>query len=173
MSGLSYSQVSGNDWSSTAPSPEMLYEIVQPVSPKFSPSPESRIKEQYAQRIQEQLERQMACFEQEHEAGVAELRRSYVFTNDREIRTFFKAHRTAPQLLLEAVPHLYQTFGVDTVFKLWASTDEYGAQTLYIIAIWPGHLRDVRHALERFDEEWWIPNSRQASGDLAFTYELV
>jgi hypothetical protein len=36
-----------------------------------------------------------------------------------------------------------------------------------------GSVRDVRVALDHFDERWWIANSHQASGDLAFTYELV
>jgi len=51
--------------------------------------------------------------------------------------------------------------------------DEDGAQTLYVVAVWSGDVQDVRIALEHFDAQWWIANSRQASGDLCFTYELV
>jgi hypothetical protein len=167
----SYRQVSGNDW--TAPPPEMLYQLVQDLAPIHPPNPQPRIDEQYAQRIQEQIERQMAQFEADHEAAVTELHRSYVFLNDHAIRSFFKSHRTAPQLLLEAAPHLRQNFGAGAVFKLRAMIDEYGAQTLYAVAVWPGDVRDVRIALEQFDEQWWIANSRHASGDLTFTYELV
>ncbi|MGA2425167.1 MAG: hypothetical protein ABSG07_14285 [Terriglobales bacterium] len=171
MNGLSYSQVSGNDW--TTPPSEMLYQLVQYVVPTHVPEPQPWLDRQYAQRIQEQIEQQMARFEADHEAAVAELQRCYVFLNDQAIRGFFKSHRTAPQLLLEAVPHLRQDFGAGTVFDLRAMTDEYGAQTLYAVAMWPGSVRDVRIALDHFDEQWWIANSHQASGDLTFTYELV
>ena len=172
MNGLSYCQVSGNDW--TLPPAEMLYQFAQrDVIPTSTLEPQPRFDDQYAQRIQEQIEEQMAQFEADHEAAVAELRRIYVFLNDQAIRSFFKSHRTAPQLLLEAVPHLRQNFGADTVFNLRAMTDEYGAQTLYAVTVWPGSVRDVRIALDHFDEQWWIANSNQASGDVTFTYELV
>lgn len=171
MNGLSYSQVSGNDW--TTPPSEMLYQLVQHVVPIHAPKPQPRFDEQYVQRIQDQIEQQMAQFEADHEAVVTELQRSYVFLNDQAIRSFFKSHRTAPQLLIEAAPHLRRTFGAGTIFNLRAMIDEYGAQTLYVVAVWPGDVRDVRIALERFDEQWWIANSRQASGDITFTYELV
>jgi hypothetical protein len=61
----------------------------------------------------------------------------------------------------------------DTVFNLRAAVDEYGAETLYAVALWPGAVRDARRAIDQFDERWWIANSRQASGDVTFTYELV
>ena len=168
MNGLSYSQVSGNDW--TTPPSEMLYQMAQDVARPHANGAEARIDEQFAQRIQVQLEQQMAQFEADHEAAVTELQRSYVFANEQEIRMFFRRHRTAPQLLTEAGLPLRQSFGAGTVFNLRATTDEYGSQTLYVVAVWPG---DVRLALEHLDEQWWIANSRQASGDLTFTYELV
>ncbi len=171
MNGLSYSQVSGNDW--TTPPSEMLYQLAQDVAPLHLSNPQPRINEQYAQRVQEQIEQQMAQFEADHEAAVTELQRSYVFLDDRAITSFFKSHRTAPQLLIEAAPQLRRNFGAGTVFNLRPMIDEYGAQTLYVVAVWPGDVRDVRIALEHFDEQWWIANSHRASGDLTFTYELV
>jgi len=172
MNGVSFSQVSGNDW--TTPPSEMLYlQLFQNVVPTPAPESQPRIDQQYAQRIQEQMEQQMAQFEAEHEAAVTELQRSYVFLNEQAIGSFFKSHRTAPQLLVEAAPWLRQNFGARTVFNLRAMSDEYGAQTLCVVALWPGDLREVRNALEHFDEQWWIDNSHQASGDLTFTYELV
>lgn len=171
MNLLSYSQVSGNDW--TTPPPEMLSETAQEVIPRLASKPEFRGREQFAQRIQEQLEQQMARFEADHEATVAELQRAYVFEDDHLVRGFFRSHRTAPQILLEAAPRLQENFDTGTVFNLRAVTDEYGAQTLYAVVLWSGEVRDVRVALERFDEHWWIANSRRASGDLTFTYELM
>jgi phage-related protein len=170
MIGLSYSQESENDWT-MAPA-DMLYQIVQDVAVKQDPSSHSRIGEHYAQRVQQRLEQQMAQFEADHEAAVAELRRSYIFLDDRGIRSFFRSHRTTPQLLIEAVPYLRLSFGVSTLFNLRATADEYGAQELYAVVVWPGDVRDVRLALRQFDEQWWIANSRQAP-DLTFTYELV
>lgn len=171
MNALPYSQVSENDW--TTPPSEMLYQQVQRLVPVQPPNARPRREEQYVQRIQEQIEQQMAQFEADHEAVVAELQRSYVFQNDPRIRSFFKSHRTAPQLLTEALPVLRQTFGAGTVFNLRAVIDEYGGQNLYAVAVWPRDVRDAQIALENFDERWWIANSRQASGDLTFTYELV
>lgn len=170
MNELSYSQVSGNDW--TAPPSGMLYELVQQ-PPIHRSKPQPRIEDQNSHRILDQIEQQMAQFEADHETAVTQLQRSYVFLNDRAIRSVFRSHRTAPQVLIEAVPWLRRTLGAATVFNLRASIDESGGQTLYVVAVWPGDVRDVRMALELFDEQWWITNSRQVSGDLTFTYELV
>jgi hypothetical protein len=163
--------MSGNDWST--PASGMLSELVQDFAPTHAPKSEALIDKQYALQTLEEIEQQMAQFEVEHEATVAELQKNYVFLNDQAIRSFFKSHRTVPQLLFEAAPQLKKNFGAGTVFTLRAETDEDGAQTLYAFAVWPGDVRDVRIALEQFDEQWWIANSRQASGDLTFNYELV
>jgi hypothetical protein len=171
MNGLLDSQTSGNDWS--RPSPETLHQVFQGATPIPAPKAQPLVVEQFAQRLQEQLEQQMAEFEAAHEAVLAELQRSYVFLNDHSVKRFFRTHRTAPQLLIEAVPHLRQYFGNGTVLNLRTTVDEYGAETLYAVAMWPGAVGDVRNALEHFDEQWWIANSRRASGDVTFTYELV
>lgn len=170
MSGLSYSQTSGNDWS-TIPA-EMLSEVVQ-TPPRRTSTKVLRFDEQYAQQVEEQIERQMAQFEAEHDAAIANLRREYIFVDDQSIRTFLRSHRTAPQLLFQALPYLRRNFGVETLLRLYSTADEYGAQTLYASVVWPGNIQDVRAALDRFDEQWWIANSHQASGDVTFTYELV
>jgi hypothetical protein len=167
MNGLLDSQTSGNDWGK--PSPEMLYPVFQGVPPRPRPT----VTDQFAQRLQEQLEQQMAQFEAAHEDVVAELQRNYVFLNNQSVREFFRTHRTAPQLLIDALVHLRQHFGDGTVLNLRTTVEEYGAETLYVVAMWPGAVQDVRNALDHFDEQWWIANSRQAYGDIAFTYELV
>lgn len=150
----------------------MLYVVSQVIGVAVA-KPGPRFDEQAAQRIEDQIERQMAEFEAEHEAAIDDLRRQYVFVGDETIRAFLRSHRTAPQLLTEALPHLRRNFGVDTVLRLRATTDEYGTQTLYVSVLWPGDVRDVRASLDHFDDQWWIANSHQASGDLTFTYELV
>ena len=63
--------------------------------------------------------------------------------------------------------------GGNAVFNLRAPIDEAGSQTLYAVAMWPGKLQDVRDALAKFDDEWWMARARQAAGYLTFTYELV
>ena len=115
----------------------------------------------------------MARFEADHQEIVAQVRRSYVLPNDASVAEFFRSHRTIPQLLVLAAPHLLEYFGAGTVLTLRATIDEYGSQTLYAVVMWPGAVRDVRDALANFDDHWWIANSRQAGGDLTFTYELV
>jgi hypothetical protein len=166
MNALSHSQELGNDW--TTPPPEMLYQIVQNVPHRGS---ELRLKE-YAQRVQAQLEQQMAEFEALHETAVSEVRRYYIFQNEQAIRAFFRSQRAAPQLLIEAASQLRKNFGENTIFNLRLSVDEYGARSLYAVVAWLGHVREVRKALEHFDEQWWIANSGRASGDVTFTYEL-
>jgi len=76
-------------------------------------------------------------------------------------------------LLIEAVPRLWESFGIDAVFNLRVLIDESGSRTLYAVAMWAGSAKDVSIALDQFEDGWWILNSRQASGILTFTYELV
>ena len=163
MNGVLDSQTSGNDWS--RPSPAMLFQVFQEPAPSAASKRHSLIFNDF--------EQQMAQFEVDHQAILAEVQKSYVLPEDSPVRGFFKSHRTIPQLLTQAAPRLKEYFGVGTVFTLRATVDEYGSQTLYAVVKWPGDVRAVRAALENFDEHWWIANSRQAAGDLTFTYELV
>lgn len=119
------------------------------------------------------LETQIAGFSAQHDVLLDEVRRRYVLPTDSSVITFLNEHRELPTILLEAAPHLAECFGPQAVFTLRAPTDDSGSQTLYSIAIWPGSLGEVRKALEKFDDTWWIRNSQEASGRLTFTYELV
>jgi hypothetical protein len=157
------SQVSGNTWSH--PPAPMLYQEFQQVAAGA---------ELWEQRdLLRDLERDMAAFEVEHETALNELRRLYIFPADSSVTGFLRAHRIIPQLLVLAAQQLKTYFGADTVFTLRASVDESGSRTLCAVAIWPGSVKDAKTALDRFDDSWWIANSRQALGDLYFTYELV
>ena len=117
------------------------------------------------------LENQMAEFAAEH-ASLDEVRRNFVLA-DSSVSTFLSGHRTIPQILLASVVHLRACFGAGAVFKIRTPIDESGSQTLYVVAMWPGDVREVRQALARFDDAWWIAHSSQASGYVSFTYELV
>ena len=119
------------------------------------------------------LENQMAEFAAEHAASLAEVRRNFVLPPDLSVSTFLAGHRTIPQILLASVVHLRACFGAGAVFKIRTPIDESGSQTLYVVAMWPGDVHEVRQALARFDDAWWIAHSPQASGYVAFTYELV
>jgi hypothetical protein len=156
-------QTSGNDWG--LPNHAMLHEQPQESSSPALPHNQRLIFRNF--------ERQMAQYEADHRVLVAEVRRHYVLPGDASVIDFFGSHRILPSLLLQAVPHLKEFFGPDTVFNLRAPIDEPGAQTLYAVAMWAGRVKDVRMSLDSFDEVWWIPNSRQASGYLTFTYELI
>jgi len=119
-------------------------------------------------------ENQMASVGPEHEVPFDQIRKYYVLPKDPSpVLKFLSEHRTSPQILLDGAAHLKDCFGEDAVFNLRAPIDEDGSQMLYAVVMWPGALRDVRQALTRFDEIWWIAHARQASGYLTFTYELV
>jgi hypothetical protein len=163
MNGVLDSQVSGNDW--RVPPPDMLYQISQESAPQPALATQGSILQDF--------EQQMVQFETDHREIVGEVRRSYVLPNDTSVTEFFRSHRTIPQLLVLAASHLQEYFGAGIVLTLRATIDEYGSQTLYAVVMWPGAVRDVRDALANFDDYWWIANSRQAGGDLTFTYELV
>lgn len=107
------------------------------------------------------------------EEALNEVRKHYVLPADASVRDFLAEHRAISQILLAAAPQLKACFGGSAVFNLRAPLDEAGSRTLYAVAMWPGKLRDVRDALARFDNDWWLARARQAGGHLAFTYELV
>ncbi|MEX2260387.1 MAG: hypothetical protein WD696_00470 [Bryobacteraceae bacterium] len=115
----------------------------------------------------------MAEFAAQHEAVLNEVRKHYVLPADASVMTFLTEHRTIPQILLGAAPHLKPCFGADAVFSLRAPIDEAGSRTLYAVAMWPGKSQDVRDALAKFDNDWWMVRAGQAAGYLTFTYELV
>lgn len=156
-------QVSGNIWSQS-PLP-MVYQELQQVA--IGPAPAEQ------RDIFRDFEKQMAAFETQHEAALAELRKQYVLPGDSSVLDYLREHRAIPQLLILATPQLKSHFGTAAVFTLRAPIDESGVRTLYAVAMWPGNVRDAKNALDRFDDAWWIANSRQASGNLYFTYELV
>jgi hypothetical protein len=156
-------QSSGIHWPERAPG--LLYQPFQ-AAPRWSEPHQNA-------SILEGLERQMAEFSAQHDADLREVGQRYVLPPDSSVITFLTKHRTLPPILLEAVPHLEACFGAHAVFTLRAPIDDSGSQTLYAVAIWPGNLREVREALEKFDDTWWIHHSREASGYLTFTYELV
>jgi hypothetical protein len=101
------------------------------------------------------------------------VQKHFILPNDPSVATFLAEHGSLPQVLLEAVNPLRACFGKSTVFGLRAPIDESGSRTLYAVAMWPGKVRDARNALAKFDDDWWIAQSRQAAGYLTFTYELV
>ena len=109
----------------------------------------------------------------EQNSALNDLQRSFVLPTDSSVSRFLSEHRTISQILLESVAHLKTCFSVDSLFHLRAPIDESGSQTLYAVIKWPGTLEDVRRALDRFDDTWWLAHSRQSSGYLCFTYELV
>jgi hypothetical protein len=157
------SQTSGNDWST--PRRAMLHEL-----PQESPVP-SRPRDQ--RLIFNNFEQQMMQYEADHQRMIAEIRRLYVLPAGDSVELFLSHYRAVTGLLLQAIPKLREFFGSDTLFSLRVPIDDSGTQTLYAVAMWPGRIQDVKTALDRFDDSWWIPNSRQASGYLTFTYELV
>jgi len=119
------------------------------------------------------LERQMAEFQANSEALLAEIRKHFMLPRDASVLAFLTEHKNLPEILAAAVPQLKECFGATAIFSLSASIDEFGSQTLYASVIWPGELCEVRAALQRFDDNWWLSRARQGGGYLSFSYELV
>lgn len=163
MSAYQQLQSSGIHWPDRTPG--LLYQPLQ-AEPRW-PGPK-----QPASSF-EGLERQMAEFSAQHDSLLSKVRRHYILPADSSVMTFLTEHRTLPPILLEAASHLTACFGAHAVFALRAPIDDSGWQTLYAVAMWPGNVREVREALAKFDDTWWIQYSREASGYLTFTYELV
>ena len=121
----------------------------------------------------ELVEKQVTEVAAPHEAVLNEVRKHYVLPADSSVLNFLAEHRSIPQILLGATQQLEASFGTDAVFELRAPIDEAGSRTLYVVAMWPGRSQDVRNALAKFDNDWWMARAGQAAGYLTFSYELV
>ena|ERR1022692_2334118 len=106
-------------------------------------------------------------------AEVKELKKRYVFTSNRNVQEFLQNHRSLPHILIDAEPHLKDCFGSDSVLNLEVLIDEDGSRSLYAVVLWRGEAELAESALAKFDDSWWLDKSREASGFLTITYELV
>lgn len=163
MNAYQEEQTSGIQW----PMAAALF-LYQP----FQEAPRGERPEQ-PPAVFEDLERQMAEFAAEQEAMLNDLRKHYVLPSDSSVADFLAEHRAIPQILLSAGPHLKECFGNGTIFKLRVPLDDSGSRTLYTVAMWPGPSENVRRALAKFDQEWWMERAGQGAGYLTFTYELT
>ena len=165
MTAYEPKQTSGSSWRTPAHQPLYRAQQERPDQPFVC------TQERYYQQFREQ-ENQIPDFAAQHSV-LREIRKHYILPVDSSVRNFLAEHQTVVQVLLDAVHQLKDHFGVATRFTLQAPVDESGRQTVYVVVLWPGKIDDVRVALAGFDDEWWIAHSRQASGFLTFTYELV
>lgn len=150
-----------HDWRPTEP---MLHQMLHKESPSYhEPKLAISLREEHEENVRATVV---------HDAILRHIRELFVISPDLPTELLF-AHRAIPRLLLEGATHLRACFGSGTVFTLRAPIDDSGSRTLYVVVMWPGSVREVRMALDRFDETWWIANSDQSSGYLTFTYELV
>jgi hypothetical protein len=163
MNALITEQGTGIQWRGEIP--DQLYGDTQ----EGSHFPEPRRGSQ----LLNEIERQMAEYAGDFNASVDEVRKYYLFPSDSSVQSFLIEHSSATQQLLDAIPHLARCFGPSTIVRLRAPIDEGGIQMLYASVVWPGPARDVRDALARFDDDWWMAQVPLTSGDLTFTYELV
>ena len=156
-------QISSNNWA--VPAHQMLHEYAQ--SQEAAPL----IYRQVSFLLD--IESQMAEADAEHFARLGEVKKLYIFPRGLSTGQFLSEHRTIPQLLLTAAPFLKDCFGENTLLTLRTRSDESGWETLYAVAMWPGSAKDAHTALDKFDDLWWVENSRESAGRLTFTYELV
>jgi hypothetical protein len=163
MNGVFDNQTSGNDWTSAIGS--MLHEREQEQSAPETISQQSNIIDN--------LECEMARYNDSHNATILEVGRQYMMPRDNSVRDFLNSHRILPQLLLDAFPFLQGTFPHTAVFALRTTSDEYGWRRLFVDALWPGDAADAYAAIDRFEDDWWVSHCHMASGCLNFTYRLV
>ena len=97
----------------------------------------------------------------------------YVFENSITVRSFLEDHPSTPDLLLEAVPFLRESFGDGVILQLQIPPDEELPLTIYAVALWEGTLEGARLALNKFDETWWTANGHRALGRIVVDYQLV
>jgi hypothetical protein len=125
-----------------------------------------KVSAQYAE------EHQTGIGEPEHNAAFDEVVKLYRTPTDTSVATFLQEHPNLPQLLVQAAPKLKRCCG-NAALTLRAPVDEDGSQTLYAVVLWPGDAAEVRRALDKFDDSWWIANSGDLATSLSFTYELI
>jgi hypothetical protein len=121
----------------------------------------------------EHLREEISRVEAEHEVLAGDIRRHYNCHEEAQVFSYLRKHPVLLSLLSLAAPILKSYFDPPTPLKLRAPVDEDGWQLLYAVVMWPGGPQEASAALNRFEDEWWLPNSRQASGRLTFTYELT
>ena len=105
-------------------------------------------------------------------SALATLEQAYVLDDRSAIPAFIERNRLL-ELLLEAREPLASAFGEAPVKKLTLVEDDEGFVTLFCLILVPGALEEARHALNSFDESWWLAHSHQAGGKLNFDFELI
>jgi hypothetical protein len=101
------------------------------------------------------------------------LQKDYVFEDRSRVTSFLEGRPSLPQILLEAVAHLKDSFGTDATFQLQLPLEEDLPVAIYAVALWNDSLLEARAALQHFDDSWWTESSKRASGRIVFDYQLV
>jgi len=163
-------QAKGINWAESTPNAVNWFpeEFLQQL-----PSEESQFRSEIADRLLTKYEHQMVQFTQTQEQELTKLRIEYVFDETHRVEVFLKEHRALLEILLDAVIPLRGCFGKDVVLQLQVGWDEGAPKTIYGVVIWKNDLASARTALKKFDETWWLDNSKRASGRIVFDYELV
>ena len=82
---------------------------------------------------------------------VAEIQGTYGFLPEHSVRAFLLRSGAIRKALRDAIPHLRETFGVDTLFNLEISRDD-ESPILYAVAVCRGTVQDAASALLLFEE---------------------
>lgn len=76
-------------------------------------------------------------------------------------------------LLLDARQALDDAFGKDAIKSLSLVQDDEGFETLFCLVRTRAQLEIATHALQVFDESWWLARSAEAAGKVNFDFDLV
>jgi hypothetical protein len=101
------------------------------------------------------------------------IQKDYVLEDRVKVRSFLEDRPSLPQILLEAVAHLKESFGTNVTLQLQVPLEEEVPASIYAVVLWTGGLQEARAALQRFDDSWWRESSKKASGRIVFDYQLV
>jgi len=101
------------------------------------------------------------------------LQKEYIFEDRSKVTSFLEDRPSLPQVLLEAVTHLKESFGTHAIFQLQLPLEEDLPVAIYAVALWKESLQEARTALQHFDDSWWRESSKRASGRIVFDYQLI
>jgi hypothetical protein len=119
------------------------------------------------------LEWQMIAHEAEFSDTLDSLKKRFIFVNSTAVQEFLRKNRSLAPLLMDALPHLVNSFGSQTPLALDLLSEETDARIIYAIALCQASAANSRAALGRFDDLWLIPNLSKINGRIVFTYEFV
>lgn len=104
------------------------------------------------------------------EAGFEVLSSLYAVRESVRVRQFLSAHTGLKKLLFAAYPKIKGTWGPDTRTELEVFSDPEDDSVSLVVYI-SSDRADAFQLLDRFDEDWWLPQAPSSEGLLTFALQ--